>query len=124
MEASFIGKASRARCVPASSRSAFIYRNLHEVEIRIAHIDRAYRADRAGLLHRALDDFDVLRLQLADHCIERHSCDEAQIERSRHGDMRFRLALAPPLMQVDLLLAEAEREPLHRRRLEGRELHP
>src|SRR2546429_5790723 len=112
MEASFIGKAFRARRVPASSRSAFIHRDLHEVEIRIAHVDRAYRADGAGLLHRTLDDLDLRCLELLDHRIERYGRDEAEIERSRHRDVRLRLELAPPFMQVDLLPAEAEREPL------------
>src|SRR5882724_2422555 len=37
--------------------------------------------------------------------------------------MRPRLELAAPLVQVDLLLAEAEREPLFLRRLERDELH-
>src|SRR5260221_681758 len=62
-------------------------------------------------------------LETLDDLVQRHRGDEAQIERPGHGDMRPRLELAAPLVQVDLLLAEAEREPLRGRRLEVRELH-
>src|SRR5258708_2864910 len=77
----------------------------------------------AGFPHRALDDPDLRLLQPLDDLVQRHGGDEAQIERSRHGDMRPGLELPAPLVQIDLLLAEAEREPLLGRRLEARELH-
>src|ERR1700761_7113078 len=47
---------------------------------------------------------------MRENLIERYRCDKAQVQRARHGQMRFRLEFAAAYMQIDLLIAEAKRD--------------
>src|SRR5258706_1651467 len=103
--------------------SGTVDRDLNEVEVGIAHVHRAHRSHRAGLRHRPFEDLDFQRTQLLDDFFQGHRSDEAQIQRPRHRDVRARLELAAPFVQVDLLGAELEREALLGRRAELLQLH-
>src|SRR6185503_1131957 len=109
---------------PCRPASFFIHRDLDEIEIGVAHVDRTDEAGGAGFPDRSLNHRDAVQLQPADDLVQRQRRDEAQIERSRDRDVRARLELPAPLVQVDLLVAEGEREALLGRRLELHQLHP
>src|SRR5262249_30062325 len=100
-----------------------ILRYLDEVEIRIAYVHRLHRSQGAGFRHRPFEDADSHRLQFLDDFRQRYRSDEAQVERTRNGDMRARNELLPPLMEVDLLAAELERQALLVRGTEFLERH-
>lgn len=92
--------------------SAFVrqrFRDLDQVEIGVAHVDRAQAVCRTGPLHRTRDDWPAARAQVFDHDVERPIGDEAQIKRARNRQMRFWFELAPAFVDVDLLRAELER---------------
>src|SRR2546422_10906640 len=80
------------------------FRDFDQIEIRVAHIYRTQPGHRSSLRYRPLDDFYFQFLQFPDDLVERHGGDEAKIERPWHGDMRARLELLAPLVQVDFLL--------------------
>src|SRR5437773_12222512 len=67
--------------------------DFHQVEVRVAHIDRTQLGHRAGLRYRAFDDLDSRFLEFPDYVIQWHRRDEAKIERPRHRHMRARLEL-------------------------------
>src|SRR6185503_9599602 len=66
---------------------------------------------------------NLRRVQPLDDVLQRNTGDEAQVERPRHRHVRARGELLAPLVQVDLLLAEAERDALLGRRRERHQLH-
>ena len=51
------GRARRAH--PGGAALAFVDRDLHQIQVRVAHVDRADRPLRAALAHRAFDDLHV-----------------------------------------------------------------
>src|SRR5688500_6677231 len=62
-----------------SSSLLIVDRDFHEVEVRVAHVQRANRPLGAGLRHRPLDDLHVEGLQPRGHVLEGHRGDEAQV---------------------------------------------
>src|SRR5450830_1604410 len=82
--------------------------DLDQVQVWVAHIDRADLLRRARAHHRAFDDGPGGGLQAFDHLGQRHGGDEAQVQRAGHRQVGLGLELAAPHMQVDLLLAELE----------------
>src|SRR5688500_1591836 len=97
--------------------------DFHQVQVRIANVDRADRPLRAGLADRAFDDPDPCLVEALDDLLQGHAGDEAQVQRAWHGDVGARGELLPPLVQVDLLAAELEREALLGRGLEAHQVH-
>src|SRR3989442_4530497 len=89
-------------------------RDLDEIEVRIAYVDRADRAGSSGLHHRALHYLDSRACQFRDHLFEGHASDEAQVQAAGHRHVRPGIELPAPFVQVDLLAAELEREALRR----------
>ena len=62
-------------------------------------------------------------LQLLDHLRQRPVGDEAQVERARHRQMGLGLELVTAAMDVDLLVAEAQRVPAARERFQAHAEH-
>src|SRR5258707_3916326 len=86
-----------------------VIRDLYQVLVRVADIDRLYGADGAGARPWPGDDRNTASFKMRRHLGERHRSDEAQIARPRRrlvGDEARDLARG---MQVDLLLPEAQR---------------
>src|SRR6266540_5860088 len=62
-------------------------------------------------------------MQFFNYLFQRHGSDKAQIQRARHRHVRARLEFPAPLVQVDLLPAELERQALPARGAEFLQLH-
>ena len=83
---------------------------LDEVAVRIAQVERAQRAHRAGARHRPQLDCDAGGAQLALDVLERAVDEQAEVGRPGLRTLRVRLELGARRVQVDLLLAEAQRQ--------------
>src|SRR5882762_7269922 len=94
-----------------------------QVEVRIPHIDGAQLRDGTGLHDRTLDDLHPRVLQLPDNLLQGHGGDEAQVQAAGHRHVRLGIEFPAPLVQVDLLAAELEREALLGRRAEFLQPH-
>src|SRR5262249_21750094 len=86
-----------------------IIRDLDEVLVRVADIDRLDRPDGAGARSRSGDDRHLATLQVRDDLGDRHLGDEAQIARARGRPVGDETGDVVGRVQVDLLLAEAQR---------------
>src|ERR1051326_7698459 len=94
-------------CRPAHS----IIQNLDGVRVGVADIDRLDRADRPGARPRPGDDRHRATLEMLDDLAQRHIGDEAQIARARGRLVGDEARNGVGGVQVDLLLAEAQRRP-------------
>src|SRR6266446_5042807 len=86
-----------------------VIRDLDQILVRIADIDRLYRADGTRARPRPGHDRHSAMFEVCCYLGERHRSDEAQISRPRRrlvGDETGNVARG---MQVDLLLSEAQR---------------
>src|SRR6516162_8199505 len=91
------------------AKATSIIRDLDQVQIRVANIDRLYRADRTSTWPRSRHDGNPARLEMRGYFGERHRSNETQVARTRSrlvGDQARDIA---GRMQVDLLLAKAQR---------------
>src|SRR5262249_7953061 len=95
-------------------------RDLDEIPVGVAHVDRLDGAERARLLHRAFLDGHAERAQMADPLAEWSVAEEAQVAGAGRRPRRVGLVLLADLVEVDLLLAERERRPPG---AEGHDLH-
>lgn len=59
-------------------------------------------------------------LEMRDQLVKRQGNEQAKISRTRNGVRRFRFELAPTLVQIDLMRAEAQS---HAPSAEGDDLH-
>src|SRR2546426_948104 len=84
-------------------------RDLDEIPVGITHVNGLDGAERARLLHRAFLDGDAERAQVVDPLGERPVAQKAQIARAGRRPRRIGLVLLTHLVEVDLLLAEAQR---------------
>ena len=84
---------------------------LHEIAVGIAHVDRPQRTDGPGAIDRALLDRDANVAEVRDHCLDRAVDEQAEIAGAWQRRGGVRLELCPGLMEIDLLVAEAQREP-------------
>src|SRR6266480_2224977 len=98
-------------------------RDLDEIEVRVAYVDRSDRAGSPRLHHRTLHYFDSRARQFPDHFLEGRRSDEAQVQAAGHRHVRLGIELPAPFVQVDLLVAELEREALPGRRPEFLQSH-
>jgi hypothetical protein len=96
-------------------------RDLDQIQVGIAHVDRTQLLGGTGALDRSFDDRPVTRIQARDDVIERTVGDEAKVQSAGHWKVSLGFELAPALVNVDLLGVEAKREPT---RAEGLQRHP
>ena len=61
---------------------------------------------------------------VGDHLVQRLPGDEAEVEGTRHRQVRLGLEFVPPLVQIDLLVAIAQRLALRAKRLQAHTQHP
>ncbi len=92
-------------------RGALVIRDLDEVLVGIADVDRLDRADGAGARPRPGDDRHPAALQMGDEFGQRHLGDEAQIAGARGRLVGDQPRDVVSRVQVDLLLAETQRRP-------------
>src|SRR6185503_18801944 len=119
----FRAPGNRARKIRDGPRFSRRLRDLDQVQVRIAHVDRAQLRHRSGFCNGSFNNGNAGFSQLLNYFIQRHGSDEAKIERSGNGNVGARRELLAPLVQVDLLVAELERESLLGRGAEALELH-
>src|SRR5262245_3053987 len=86
-------------------------RDLDEILIRIPHVHRTNRKARTGTVARPLFDWNSLLLEMGNALIQRPVGQEAQIERSRSGHARSQPRHETWRMNVELVIAEAQRNP-------------
>src|SRR6516162_2894770 len=93
----------------ASASPASIIRNLDQVEVGIANIDRLDRADRTGARPWSGYDRNAAAFEMRRHFGERYRRDKAQIGRTRGRSVAYQTRNVVGGMQVDLLLTKAQR---------------
>src|SRR5690242_2889957 len=85
-------------------------RDLDQVLVGIAKVNRADREARARADNRSLLDGDLLALEMRDDLVERAVGEKAHVERSRGRDARLDARLVTGRMHVELVVAEAQRD--------------
>src|SRR5438105_11069286 len=108
----FVMAILQSRCGNRPSFRTRGNRDLDEIEVRVAYVDRSDRAGSSRLHHRTLHYFDSCACQFPDHLLEGCGSDEAQVQAAGHRHVRLGIELPAPFVQVDLLVAELEREAL------------
>src|SRR4051794_4696591 len=94
---------------PATGGALLVVRDLDQVLVRVANVDRLDRADGAGAWSRPGDDRHVALLQMRDDLGEGRRGDEAQIGGAGRGSIGDQAGDVVGRVQIDLLLAEAQR---------------
>ena len=84
--------------------------DLDEVGVRVPQVHGADLGRSACAHDRALDDGDLETVEMGDDVVQRAVCDEAQIEAPWRRELGLGLKLLALLVQVDLLVAEPERD--------------
>ena len=103
------------------SAVAHFFRNLDQIAVGIAQIDRQQLAFRAGAHNWAFQHWPRIGLDPRNDLVQRLRRDEAKIEAAGRRRTGFRLKLFAAYVQVDLLPAEAEGLALYRRRAAGKD---
>ncbi len=94
--------------------------DLDEVVVRVSEVDGSDRADGASACNWTLQDGHATLTKVVDDLDERRGCNQADVCRTWSRRVSLGLELLAPLVEVDLLLREAqglppssEREDLH-----------